>query len=142
LDQQQRALIQAQEKEMDALRARLNPGTTAIDRNATIASFTSTGSFNLDTLTAKNEERMRRLNASPVTTSANHTSQDILSSFLNDTASKGLSVTQPFAGVTGLGTSVAGLGGAPSLDLGLGEPRPLLADSMPTGGHNINDTWF
>lgn len=86
LDTQQRALIQAQERELELLRGRL--GTT-LDRNGTLASLASTGSFNLDIVTAKNEERLRRLNA---TSSVQHpnTSHDILESFLNESAVRGL----------------------------------------------------
>jgi len=86
LDVQQRAMIQAQERELELLRGRL--GTT-LDRNGTLASLASTGSFNLDIVTAKNEERLRRLNHS-MTVPAPNTSNDILESFLNESAVRGL----------------------------------------------------
>lgn len=87
LDTQQRALIQAQERELELLRGRL--GTT-LDRNGTLASLASTGSFNLDIVTAKNEERLRRLNATASVQPGSTTSHDILESFLNESAVRGL----------------------------------------------------
>lgn len=89
LDTQQRALIQAQERELDLLRNRL--GESTFDRNATLASIASTGSFNLDIVTAKNEERLRRLNNTTTGHLGRTSPQDVLSHFLHDTASKGLS---------------------------------------------------
>lgn len=86
LDVQQRAMIQAQERELELLRGRL--GTT-LDRNGTLASLASTGSFNLDIVTAKNEERLRRLNAT-TSAPAPGTSSDILESFLNESVVRGL----------------------------------------------------
>jgi hypothetical protein len=96
LDTQQRALIQAQERELELLRGRLG-ATTQLDRNGTLASLASTGSFNLDVVTAKNEERLRRLNATGgVGTGAGGGAggaSDILASFLNESATRGLGST-------------------------------------------------
>jgi len=88
-DTQQRALIQAQERELELLRGRLG-ATNHLDRHGTLASLASTGSFNLDIVAAKNEERLRRLNATSGNQQTGTTSDDILTSFLNESATRGL----------------------------------------------------
>jgi hypothetical protein len=90
LDTQQRALIQAQERELELLRGHLGG---ALDRHGTMASLASSGSFNLDLVSAKNEERLRRLNATSARQAPSN-SKDILSNFLGDAPSRQLGIPE------------------------------------------------